>query len=46
MEEYLFSRYIYEYFEYLESNLNVEITALGTGPLNNEKIVNKSLILR
>lgn len=46
MSDYLFSKYIYEYFEYLESSLNVEITALGTGAINNEKIVGKSLILR
>lgn len=44
-ENYYFNRYLREYFNWLESETNVEISALGTGAKNGERISKKRLIL-
>ena len=38
-EDYYFNRYLREYFNWIESNTNTEISALGTGCKNNERIL-------
>ena len=43
-EEYYFNRYLREYFNWLESETNVEISALGTGAKNGDRILKKTLI--
>jgi len=43
-EDYYFNRYLREYFNWIESNTNTEISALGTGCKNNERILKKSLV--
>lgn len=43
-EDYYFNRYVREYFSWLESETNVEISALGTGAKNGERILKKTLI--
>ncbi len=42
--DYHFNRYLREYFNWLENETGIEISALGTGPKNNEKIIKKNLI--
>ncbi len=42
--DYYFNRYLREYFSWLEGETNVEISALGTGARNGERILKKSLI--
>lgn len=42
--DYHFNRYLREYFNWLESNTNTEISALGTGAKNNERILKKTLV--
>ena len=44
-EDYYFNRYLREYFSWLESNTDVEISALGTGAKNGERILKKNLVL-
>lgn len=41
-----FNKYIKEYLNWLEYETNCELTALGTGARNNERIIKKSLINR
>ena len=43
-DDFYFSRYLREYFSWLESETNVEISALGTGAKNGERILKKKLI--
>ena len=43
-EDYYFNRYLREYFSWLESETNVEISALGTGPKNGDRILKKTLV--
>ena len=43
-EDYYFNRYLREYFNWLEHETAVEISALGTGPKNGDKILKKSLV--
>ncbi len=43
-DDYYFNRYLREYFNWLESETNVEISALGTGAKNGERILKKSLV--
>lgn len=43
-QDYYFNRYQREYLTWLESETGVEISVLGTGERNNEKIVRKKLI--
>lgn len=43
-ENYYFNRYLREYFDWLESETNTPISALGTGSKNGERILKKSLI--
>lgn len=43
-EDYLFNKYIREYFDWLESSTNVEISALGTGAKNGDRILKKCLV--
>lgn len=43
-DSYIFNKKVYEYIDYLESTLNVDVCALGTGPKNNERIMKRSLI--
>lgn len=42
--DFYFNRYLREYFNWLESETNVEILALGTGAKNGERILKKELI--
>lgn len=42
--DYYFNRYLREYFSWLESETDVEISALGTGAKNGERILKKRLI--
>ena len=42
--DYYFNRYLREYFSWLEGETNVEISALGTGARNGERILKKRLI--
>ena len=44
-DDYYFNRYLREYFSWLESNTDVEISALGTGAKNGERILKKNLVL-
>lgn len=44
-EDYYFNRYIRNYFDWLESETDVEISALGTGAKNGERILKKQLIM-
>ena len=44
-EDYYFNRYLREYFNWLETNTGVEISALGTGAKNGERILKKQLIM-
>lgn len=44
-EDCYFNRYIRNYFDWLESETNVEISALGTGAKNEEIILKKQLIM-
>lgn len=43
-DDYYFNRYLREYFSWLETETNVEISALGTGARNGERILKKSLV--
>ena len=43
-EEYYFNRYLREYFSWLERETNVEISALGTGPKNGDRILKRTLV--
>lgn len=43
-EDYYFNRYLREYFSWLESETNVEISALGTGPKNGDRILKRTLV--
>ncbi len=45
-DDYHFDRYLKEYFSWLESETGVEISALGTGPRNGERILKRDLIRR
>lgn len=42
--DYYFSKYLMEYFNWLEGETGVEISALGTGTKNGERILKKSLV--
>lgn len=42
--DYHFNRYLKEYFSWLENETNVEISALGTGAKNGERILKKNII--
>lgn len=44
-EDYYFNRYIRNYFDWLESETDVEISALGTGAKNGDRILKKQLIM-
>ena len=43
-DDYYFNRYLREYFEWLERETEVEISALGTGAKNGERILKKTLV--
>ena len=43
-DDFYFNRYLREYFSWLESETNVEISALGTGSKNGERILKKELV--
>ena len=43
-DEYYFDRYLREYFSWLESETDTEISALGTGARNGEKILKRTLV--
>ncbi len=43
-EDYYFNRYLREYFDWLERETKVEISALGTGAKNGERILKKTLV--
>lgn len=43
-DDYHFSKYLREYFNWIESETGVEISALGTGSKNGERILKKCLI--
>ncbi len=43
-DDYYFNRYLREYFDWLESETNTEISALGTGAKNGERILKKQLV--
>lgn len=43
-EDYYFNRYLREYFNWLEVNTGIEISALGTGAKNGERILKKTLV--
>lgn len=45
-ENFYFDHYAREYFRWLEENTNTEISALGTGSKNKERILKKDLIRR
>lgn len=42
--DYYFSKYLMEYFNWLEGETGIEISALGTGAKNGERILKKSLV--
>ena len=42
-EDYYFNRYLREYFDFLERETNTEISALGTGSKNGERILKRKL---
>ena len=42
--DYYFNRYIREYFDWLERETKVEISTLGTGEKNGERILKKKLV--
>lgn len=44
-EDCYFNRYIRNYFDWLESETDVEISALGTGAKNGDRILKKQLIM-
>lgn len=44
-DDFYFNKYIREYFNWLESETDVEISALGTGAKNGERILKKQLIM-
>jgi len=44
-DDFYFNRYLREYFNWLETNTGVEISALGTGAKNGERILKKQLIM-
>lgn len=44
-EDYYFNRYIRNYFDWLESETDLEISVLGTGAKNGERILKKQLIM-
>ena len=44
LEDYYFNRYLREYFDWLERETGVEISALGTGAKNGERILKKTLV--
>lgn len=43
-EDYCFNHYLREYFDWLETSTEVELSALGTGEKNGERILKKQLI--
>ena len=43
-DNYYFDRYLREYFNWLETETNTDLLALGTGEKNKERILKKSLI--
>lgn len=43
-EDYNFNRYLREYLNWLENETGVEISALGTGAKNGERILKKTLV--
>ena len=43
-DEYYFDRYLREYFNWLERETDTEISALGTGARNGEKILKRTLV--
>lgn len=43
-EDYYFDTYLTEYFDWLESETGIEISALGTGAKNGERILKKNLL--
>lgn len=43
-DDYYFNKYLREYFNWIESETGVEISALGTGAKNGERILKKCLI--
>lgn len=43
-EDYYFNRYLREYFNWIEHETCIPISALGTGPKNNERILKKDFI--
>lgn len=43
-EDYYFNKYLEEYFNWLESETGIEISSLGTGARNGERILKKNLI--
>lgn len=43
-DDFYFNRYLREYFSWLESETDVEISALGTGAKNGERILKKILV--
>ncbi len=43
-DDYYFNNYLKEYFNWLESETDVEISALGTGAKNGERILKKRLV--
>ncbi len=43
-DDYHFNRYLREYFDWLESETNVRISALGTGAKNGERITKEQLL--
>lgn len=45
-EDFYFNRYVRNYFDWLESETNCDILALGTGAKNMERILKKELIKR
>lgn len=45
-EDYYFNRYIRNYLDWLEAETGVEISVLGTGSKNGEKILRKQLVRR
>ena len=43
-EDYHFNKYLRNYLDWLENETYVEISALGTGAKNGERILKKSLL--
>lgn len=43
-DDYYFNKYLREYFNWIESETGIEISALGTGAKNGERILKKSII--